>query len=339
MLSLLYLGEIVALKKMRMEREKDGLPISGLREISILLSCDHENIVRLKEIAVGRSLESIFLVMTYCEQDLASLIDNMQTPFSESQVKCIFIQILRGLKYLHSNFIVHRDLKVSNLLMTDKGYLKIADFGLARLFGFPLRPMTPKVVTLWYRAPELLLNAPQQTTSIDMWSAGCILGELLAHKPLLPGKSEINQIELIIDLLGTPNDHIWPGFSTLPTMQEFTLKKQPYNNLKHKFPWLSAAGLRLLNFLFMYDPTKRASAEECIQSSYFQEPPYPADPKLMPTFPHHRNITSGSTASKIPESLGGNSSRNPVAPPPPTYSHSTSSNTGLSDFLLQMSKK
>ena len=144
---------------------------------------------------------------------------------------------------------------------------------------------------------------------------------------------------MIIDLLGTPNDHIWPGFSTLPTMQEFTLKKQPYNNLKHKFPWLSAAGLRLLNFLFMYDPTKRASAEECLQSSYFQEPPYPADPKLMPTFPHHRNITSGGTASKIPESLGGNSSRNPVAPPPPSYSLSTSSNTGLSDFLLQMSKK
>ena len=244
-------GEIVALKKMRMEREKDGIPVSGLREITILLACDHENIVKMREIAVGRSLESMFLVMIYCEQDLASLLDNMQTPFTESQVKCIMKQVFRGLRYLHSNFIVHRDLKVSNLLMTDKGCVKIADFGLARYYGLPLKPMTPKVVTLWYRAPELLLNARTQTTAIDMWSSGCILGELLAHKPLLPGKSEINQLELVIDLLGTPNDSIWPEFSSLPALQEFTLKQQPYNNLKHKFPWLSAAGLRLLNFLFM----------------------------------------------------------------------------------------
>ena len=244
-------GEIVALKKMRMEREKDGIPVSGLREITILLACDHENIVKMREIAVGRSLESMFLVMIYCEQDLASLLDNMQTPFTESQVKCIMKQVFRGLRYLHSNFIVHRDLKVSNLLMTDKGCVKIADFGLARYYGLPLKPMTPKVVTLWYRAPELLLNARTQTTAIDMWSSGCILGELLAHKPLLPGKSEINQLELVIDLLGTPNDSIWPEFSSLPALQEFTLKQQPYNNLKHKFPWLSAPGLRLLNFLFM----------------------------------------------------------------------------------------
>ena len=335
-------GEIVALKKMRMEREKDGIPISGLREISILLSCSHENVVPLKEIVVGKSLESMFLVMEYCEQDLASLIDNMQTPFSESQVKCIFTQLLKGLKYLHANFIVHRDLKVSNLLMTDKGCLKIADFGLARLFGFPLKPMTPKVVTLWYRAPELLLNSPQQTTSIDMWSAGCIFGELLAHKPLLPGKSEINEIELIIDLLGTPNDKIWPGFSELPMVQEFTLKSQPYNNLKHKFPWISSAGLRLLNFLFMYDPTKRASAEECLQSSYFKEPPLPADPKLMPTFPHHRNITKQSSSNKPCDSENSNRLA-PDVPPPPSYSlnfdSSSNSATGLSDYLMQISKK
>jgi cyclin-dependent kinase 10 len=275
-----------------MEKEKDGMPVSGLREITILLNCNHENIVKLREIAVGRSLGSIFLVMSYCEQDLASLLDNMQTPFSESQVKCIFKQLLRGLRYLHSNFIVHRDLKVSNLLMTDKGILKVADFGLARWFGIPFKPMTPKVVTLWYRAPELLLNSKHQTTAIDMWSAGCVLGELLAHKPLLPGKSEINQLELIIDLLGTPNEQIWPEFAHLPILEEFTLKQQPYNNLKQTFQWLNAAGLRLLNFLFMYDPDKRATADECLQSSYFKEQPYPCDPSMMPTFPQHRNMSS-----------------------------------------------
>ncbi|XP_053689455.1 cyclin-dependent kinase 10 [Sabethes cyaneus] len=285
-------NEIVALKKVRIDQQifKDGFPISGLREIQILKNCNHDNVVKLKEVVVGNSLESIFLVMEFCEQDLASLLDNMESPFSESQVKCIIIQLLKGLKYLHSNFIIHRDLKVSNLLLTDKGCLKIADFGLARYISDSGKPMTPGLVTLWYRSPELLFGAKEQTTAVDMWATGCILGELLSHKPLMPGVSEISQIELIIDLLGTPSEAIWPDFPKLPSVQNFTLKAQPYNNLKPKFPWLSSAGLRLLNFLFMYDPSKRATAEECLQSSYFKEAPLPCDPKLMPTFPHHRDL-------------------------------------------------
>ncbi|XP_023221987.1 cyclin-dependent kinase 10-like, partial [Centruroides sculpturatus] len=182
------------------------------------------------------------------------------------------------------------DLKVSNLLLTDKGCLKIADFGLARKYGLPVKPMTPKVVTLWYRAPELLLQSKTQTTAIDMWAAGCILGELLLHKPLLPGRSEIHQLELIVDLLGTPNDSIWPGYSKLPILENFSLKQQPYNNIKHIFPWLSSSGIRLLNLLFMYDPKKRATAEDCLQSSYFKEQPLPCEPQLMPSFPQHRNL-------------------------------------------------
>uniref|UniRef100_UPI00398F5FB7 cyclin-dependent kinase 10 isoform X2 n=1 Tax=Pristiophorus japonicus TaxID=55135 RepID=UPI00398F5FB7 len=287
--------EIVALKKVRMDKERDGIPISSLREINLLLKLRHPNIVELKEVVVGNHLDSIFLVMGYCEQDLASLLENMQSPFSEAQVKCISLQLLKGLRYLHENFIIHRDLKVSNLLMTDKGCVKI-DFGLARAYGVPLKPMTPKVVTLWYRAPELLLGTKTQTTAIDMWAVGCILAELLAHKPLLPGSSEIHQIDLIVQLLGTPNENIWPGFSKLPLVGQYTLRKQPYNNLKHKFPWLSEAGLRLLNFLFMYDPKKRATAEDSLESSYFKEKPLPCEPELMPTFPHHRNKRAASNA-------------------------------------------
>ncbi|XP_064640928.1 cyclin-dependent kinase 10-like isoform X2 [Lineus longissimus] len=283
---------------MRMEKEKDGIPISALREINILLNIRHENIVELTEIAVGKSLDSIFLVMQYCEQDLASLLDNMQSPFSEAQVKCIMLQVFKGLKYLHSKFIIHRDLKVSNLLMTDKGCVKIADFGLARTFGVPMKPMTPKVVTLWYRAPELLLMDKNQMTAIDMWAAGCILGEMLAHHPLLPGRTEIHQIELIIEMFGTPNESIWPGFNDLPALEHFSLKKQPYNNLRHTFPWLSEAGVRLLNFLFMYDPQKRASAADCCDSSYFKEQPFPCDPDLMPSFPQHRNKRRVSEANQ-----------------------------------------
>ncbi|NWX98368.1 CDK10 kinase, partial [Nothoprocta ornata] len=313
-------GETVALKKVRMDNEKDGMPISSLREITLLLQLQHPNIVELKEVVVGNHLESIFLVMGYCEQDLASLLENMQTPFSEAQVKCIILQVLRGLQYLHENYIIHRDLKVSNLLMTDKGCVKIADFGLARTYGMPPKPMTPKVVTLWYRAPELLLGMTTQSTSIDMWALGCVLAELLAHKPLLPGTSEIHQIDLIVQLLGTPNENIWPvsampcvlpgralprphralpqGFSRLPLVSQYTLRKQPYNNLKHKFPWLSEAGLRLLNLLFMYDPKKRATAKDCLDSSYFKEKPLPCEPELMPTFPHHRNKRAGGAGAE-----------------------------------------
>ena len=183
------------------------------------------------------------------------------------------LQLFRGLQYLHKNFIVHRDLKVSNLLLTDKGCLKIADFGLACKYSLPAKPMTSQVVTLWYRAPELLLHSKFQTTAIDMWAAGCIFGELFLQKPLFPGKSEIHQLELIIELLGTPNDQIWEGFSQLPVLKNFILKQQPYNNIKHLFTWLSQAGLRILNFLFMYDPKKRATASEALESSYFKEQP------------------------------------------------------------------
>lgn len=163
--------------------------------------------------------------------------------------------------------------------------------------------MTPKVVTLWYRAPELLLGSKSQTTAIDTWSVGCILGELLAHRPLLPGRSEIHQTELIIDMFGTPTEAIWPGMKELPLLEHYTLKKQPYNNLRHTFPWLSQAGLRLLNFLFMYDPNKRATAADALESSYFKEQPYPCDPDLMPTFPQHRNKRRQNTQASDAKAL------------------------------------
>lgn len=282
-------GEIVALKKIRMEREKSGLPICSVREIRLLQDLRHKNIVELIEVVVGEELESMYLVMQYCEQDLASLVDNMKQPFNEPQVKCIMLQLLQGLNYLHEHYIVHRDLKVANLLMTDEGCLKIADFGLARTFEVPTQAMTPTVVTLWYRPPELLFGIKQQTTAIDMWSAGCIFGELLLNKPLLPGQSELNQIDHIVNLLGEPSETIWPGFSKLPLARKISLKHQPYNNLKQKFHWLSDIGIQLLNDLFTYDPKRRITAYRGLKSAYFREKPLPLEPKMMPTFPQHRN--------------------------------------------------
>ncbi|PAA60153.1 hypothetical protein BOX15_Mlig032995g1 [Macrostomum lignano] len=284
--------QVVALKRVRMSQQdgsRHGLPMSSLREISLLLRCRHQNIVQLREVAVGRGLANIFLVMEYCEQDLASLIDNMPTPFTEAQVKCIMLQVFDGLGYLHDNYIIHRDIKVSNLLLTDQGVLKIADFGLARTFQLPLKAAsTPVVVTLWYRAIELLLGDDRYTTAIDMWSAGCVMAELLLNKPLLPGQSEIQQVNLIIELLGTPHEAIWPGVDQLPAMRQFSLRQQPYNNLRQKLPILTERGLSLMQHLFMYDPAQRATATEAQSHSYFKESPYPCQPALMPSFPQHR---------------------------------------------------
>ncbi|KAF9574952.1 Cyclin-dependent kinase 10 [Mortierella alpina] len=284
-------GEIVALKRIRMERENDGLPISSLREIKLLKTLRHDNIVLVKEVAVGSDLDQIFLVMEYCEQDMAALMDNVKTPYTSAEVKCLMYQLLKGIEYCHDHYVIHRDLKLSNLLLNAQGILKIADFGLARSFGLPSRPMTPKVVTLWYRAPELLFGDSNYTTAVDMWSAGCIFGELLKHGPLLPGKAEKQQVDMIIDLLGTPHEKIWQGFNKLP-MASIKLPEQRFNNLKNKFPNITDAARSLLSGLLTYDPKKRLSVKQALAHPYFIEAPPAKHPSLLPTHPEIRNIAS-----------------------------------------------
>nr|GLL32658.1 cyclin-dependent kinase G-2 isoform X1 [Ipomoea trifida] len=286
-------GEIVALKKVKMEKEREGFPLTSLREINILLSFHHPSIVDVKEVVVGNSLDSIFMVMEYMEHDLKALMESMKQPFSQSEVKCLMLQLLEGIKYLHDNWVLHRDLKTSNLLLNNRGELKICDFGLARQYGSPLKPYTQLVVTLWYRAPELLLGAKQYSTAIDMWSLGCIMAELLSKEPLFNGKSEIEQLDKIFKILGTPNETIWPGFSKLPGVKINFVKHQ-YNLLRKKFPAtpfnfgtpvLSDAGFDLLNRLLTYDPEKRITADEALNHEWFREVPLPKSKEFMPTFP------------------------------------------------------
>jgi cell division cycle 2-like protein len=285
-------GEIVALKKVKMEKEKEGFPLTSLREINILLSFHHPYIVDVKEVVVGSSLDSIFMVMEYMEHDLKGLMESMKQPYSQSEVKCLMIQLLEGVKYLHDNWVLHRDLKTSNLLLNNRGELKICDFGLARQYGSPLKPYTHLVVTLWYRAPELLLGAKQYSTAIDMWSLGCIMAELLSKEPLFNGKTEFDQLDKIFRILGTPNETIWPGFSKLPGVKVNFVKHQ-YNLLRKKFPAtsftgspvLSDSGFDLLNKLLTYDPEKRITAEAALNHEWFREVPLPKSKEFMPTFP------------------------------------------------------
>ncbi|CAN6859532.1 unnamed protein product [Brassica oleracea] len=292
--------EIVALKKIKMKEDKYeeeyGFPLTSLREINILLSCNHPSIVNVKEVVVGgRNDSDVYMVMEHLEHDLKGLMERKKQPFSTSEVKCLMLQLLEGVHYLHTNWIIHRDLKPSNLLMNNSGELKICDFGMARQYGSPIKPYTQMVITQWYRPPELLLGAKQYSTAVDMWSIGCIMAELLSQKPLFPGKTELDQLQKIFAVLGTPNESIWPGFSSLPNAKA-KFPTQSYNLLRKKFPAisfvggqiLSERGFDLLNGLLTLDPEKRLTVEEALNHSWFHEVPLPKSQDFMPTFPPRR---------------------------------------------------
>uniref|UniRef100_A0A8C7HBT2 cyclin-dependent kinase n=1 Tax=Oncorhynchus kisutch TaxID=8019 RepID=A0A8C7HBT2_ONCKI len=280
--------EIVALKRLKMEKEKEGFPITSLREINTILKAQHPNIVTVREIVVGSNMDKIYIVMNYVEHDLKSLMETMKHhfPMYFGEVKTLMIQLLRGVRHLHDNWILHRDLKTSNLLLSHKGILKVGDFGLAREYGSPLKPYTPVVVTLWYRSPELLLGAKEYSTAVDMWSVGCIFGELLTQKPLFPGKSEIDQINKIFKDLGSPSEKIWPGYNELPAVKKMTFTEYPYNNLRKRFgALLSDQGFDLMNKFLTYCPSKRILSDEALKHEYFRETPQPIDPSMFPTWP------------------------------------------------------
>jgi serine/threonine protein kinase len=297
--------------------------------------------VRLVNVAVGPKVESVFLVFEcvppaqtlpaaeltspplwasrYCSHDLSGLMERMSQPFSEAEVKRIMLQLLSAVCYMHSRWILHRDLKMSNVLYTDKGEIKLAgdspilflclllplklargaDFGLARPFGDASAKLTPRVVTLWYRCPELLFGCSTYATPMDMWAVGCIFAELLLHAPLIPGGTELKQINLMCQLLGSPNPKIWPGFQDLSAVRSgMRLPDQPFNNLSRRFPRLSASGLDLLNQFLTYDPARRISAAAALHHPYFDESPKAKPSNEMPTFPQFNGLQLRATKRK-----------------------------------------
>ena len=233
-------------------------------------------------------LHSIFLVLDFLEHDLKTLLEDMSEPFLSSEIKTLLQQLTSGVSYLHENWILHRDLKTSNILLNNRGVLKIADFGMARYFGDPPLKMTQLVVTLWYRAPELLLGAETYGTAVDMWSVGCIFGELLTKEPLLQGKNEVDELSKIFELCGIPTDETWPGFKRLPNARSLRLPKSPVSQgsvLRAKFPFLTSAGSSLLVSLLELNPSRRPSAKEVLEHSFFSEYPKPKSTEMFPTFP------------------------------------------------------
>ncbi|ORX35008.1 putative cell division cycle 2 [Kockovaella imperatae] len=304
-------GEIYALKKLKLEEEKQGFPITSLREVmALMVAGSHENVVGIREIVVGDTLNQIFIVMPFIEHDLKTLLADMPHPFLQSEVKTIMMQLLSAVAHCHANWILHRDLKTSNLLMNNRGQIKVADFGLARKFGDPLGEMTQLVVTLWYRSPELLLGAKEYTTAVDIWSCGCIFAELMQGQALFPGKGEIDQIskasQQIFTLLGQPNDDVWPGYSSLPLTRKINPVGPAFSSLRQKFKHLSSEGHNLLTRLLLYDPDRRVSAEEAGKHAYFTENPLPKHSDLFPSFPsqaagerRHKSLVSPSAPIRL----------------------------------------
>ncbi|EEB06770.1 CMGC/CDK/CDK5 protein kinase Pef1 [Schizosaccharomyces japonicus yFS275] len=263
----LLTGEIVAIKDIKVDPE-EGTPSTAIREISLMKELKHPNIMELLDVV---HLENkLMLVFEFMEKDLKKYMDayGVDGALALGQVKNFIHQLLKGVAFCHENRILHRDLKPQNLLINHRGELKLADFGLARSFGIPVNTFSNEVVTLWYRAPDVLMGSRNYTTSIDMWSVGCILAELITGRPLFPGTDNEDQLLKIFRLMGTPTEQTWPGVSRLPDYKP-TFPFYPPQDLASMFPGLDGLGLDLLQRMLRMQPELRISAHNALKHAWF----------------------------------------------------------------------
>ena len=261
-------NNFVALKKIRLENEDEGIPSTSIREISILKQLRHPNIVYLMDLIHGE--KKLYLVFEFMEHDLKRFLDINNAPLPQELVKNYLYQILIAINFCHSKRILHRDLKPQNLLIDKDGIIKLADFGLARSFGIPIKTLTHEILTLWYRAPEILLGQKEYSTSVDIWSIGLIFYEMAHKKPLFPGDCEIDQIFKIFQMFGTPNENTWPGVTKLPEFK-LTFPRFKGKGLNSYNKNIDLVGLDLLNKMIQIDPSKRISAKQALHHPYFND--------------------------------------------------------------------
>ncbi|KAJ4907443.1 Protein kinase superfamily protein [Raphanus sativus] len=283
-------GEIVALKKVRFDNlEAESVKFMA-REILVLRRLNHPNVIKLLGLVASRVSCSLYLVFEYMEHDLTGLAATTQgAKFDLSQVKCFMKQLLSGLEHCHSRGVLHRDIKGSNLLIDNNGILKIADFGLATFYDPKQTMMTSRVVTLWYRPPELLLGATNYSTGVDLWSAGCIMAELLAGKPVMPGRTEVEQLHKIFKLCGSPSDLYWKKYK-LPNATLFK-PQHPYKRcVAEAFNGFAPSTVHLVETLLAIDPDDRGTSTSALNSEFFTSEPLACDPSSLPKYPPSKEL-------------------------------------------------
>jgi len=271
-------GDEVALKQIRLASNDEGVPCTAIREISLLKELQHPNIVKLIEIV--QDDDSLTLVFELCNFDLKQYQDRQKGKIAPHHIQSFLYQLIKVVAYCHKRKVLHRDIKPQNLLLKMDGTLKLADFGLARELSVPFNKFSHEVVTLWYRAPEVLMGTKKYTSAIDVWSIGCIFAEMVTGAPLFAARTPQEQLFTIFMSLGTPTPEQYPSFTSLPAYSE-KIPNYPPHDLKELVPNLSEQGYDLLSRCLQFDPSKRITAEKALKHSYVADC-YNSDPDNKP---------------------------------------------------------
>ncbi|KAF5303645.1 hypothetical protein FQA39_LY09892 [Lamprigera yunnana] len=287
-------GTEVALKKLIIKHLDEGIPTNIMREIYSLKVLSSDYIVKMLDI-IPHGMGFV-LVMEYLPSSLYEVLRDCDNPLSEPQIKCYTKMLLLGVKYMHESHIMHRDLKPANLLIAHNGLLKVADFGLARIYlkNEPVRKYSHQVATRWYRSPELLYGSHNYTNSIDMWSIGCILAELYNKSPLFPGETDIEQLAIVLYSLGTPTEETWPGLHSLPDYNKITFSYSSGLSWNAIVPDVSDQTIDLIKSFLQYNHQKRLTARQALNHEYFFTNPTECSLEEMPK---PENINKSETPS------------------------------------------